>query len=243
MSVACYARVSTVDQDLSRQIDSVLSFATDQLDADLGTDATNLVIADHIESQATSPVAYGDVTIFFDKSTGTNTDRSGHRDLMDYVETADLDAVVVHSVSRLSRSIRDLDRIAERIVQENGTALHILSEGFDLVPGEDDPFQRAMFRLLGVFAELEAELAQKRTKEGIATRMANEAYHHGPAPLGFEKNDGRLIETDGYDRVRTVLELVDDGELSKRKAASELDTSRRTIGRALDRKELYGLAA
>ena len=242
MTIACYARVSTKDQDLSRQIDSVLSFATDRLGADLKTDASNLVIADHIEDSAVSPVTYGDVTLYFDKATGTNTYRSGHQDLMTAVDEQDLDAVVVHSVSRLSRSIRDLDRIAERIVQENETALHILSEGFDLAPGEDDPFQRAMFRLLGVFAELEADLAQQRTREGLATRLSNEEYHHGPAPLGFKKNDGVLIETEGFDRVRTVLSMVDMGELSKRRAARELDTSRRTIGRALDRKELYGLA-
>lgn len=71
--------------------------------------------------------------------------------------------------------------------------------------------------------------------------MENEDYHHGPAPLGFEKEDGHLIEAGNFDRVRTVLEMVQDGELSKRKAARELDTSRRTINRSLGRAELYGL--
>ena len=43
------------------------------------------------------------------------------------------------------------------------------------------------------------------------------------------------------DAVRTTLELVLDDELSKRKAAAELDTSRRTINRCLERLELYRL--
>lgn len=51
--------------------------------------------------------------------------------------------------------------------------------------------------------------------------------------------DGRLIEAADFDRVRSMLEMVQDGDLSKRKAARELDTSRRTINRALDRWELY----
>ena len=241
MEVACYARVSTTDQDLSRQIGSVLDFATDTLDADLKTEASHSIIADHIEDKAISPVTYGDVTIFFDKATGTNTDRNGHTELLTRVCEGDFDAVVVHSVSRLSRSIRDLDRIVDQIVEDNNTRLHIISEGFDFVPAEKDPYQMALFRVLGVFAELEAEMAQIRTKEGIATRMANEDYHHGPPPLGFDKTDGHLIEKAEFDRVRTVLEMVNAGELSKRKAARELDTSRRTIGRALERKELYGL--
>jgi DNA invertase Pin-like site-specific DNA recombinase len=71
--------------------------------------------------------------------------------------------------------------------------------------------------------------------------MQNDDYHHGPAPLGFDKNDGRLIEAATYDRVVAVLEGVRRDELSKRKAARQLDTSRATINRALDRAELYGL--
>jgi len=120
--------------------------------------------------------------------------------------------------------------------------LHIISEGFELVPGEDDPFQRAMFRLLGVFAELEADLAQQRAREGLAARMNSDEYHHGPAPLGFRKEDGQLYRATNYDEVVVALEDVDAGEMSKRQAAKELETSRRSIGRALeDRRELYGL--
>ncbi|RDZ39417.1 resolvase [Haloferax sp. Atlit-10N] len=241
MNVACYARVSTLDQSLARQVTSTLKFAAD-LDSNLETSGTPEELAEQIEAgAATSPMHLGDTTLYFDKSTGTNTNRDGYRDLLNDVDAGHYDAVVVHSVSRMSRSIRDLDQTAERIVEENETALHIISENFDLVPGERDPYQDAMFRLLGVFAQLEADIAKQRTKEGIQTRMANEEYHHGPAPLGFEKDDGYLIEADGFDRVCAVLELVDDSALSKRKAARELGTSRRTINRSLDREELYGL--
>ena len=144
MDVACYVRVSTEDQSLERQLSSTTAFAHD-----LGA-------------------APADVITFRDKSMGTNTDRSGYRDMMSQVESGEFDAVVVHSVSRIARSIRDLDRTVERIVDESKTALHIISEGFDLSPEETGPYQTAMLRLLGVFAELEADLAQKRTREGIA---------------------------------------------------------------------------
>jgi DNA invertase Pin-like site-specific DNA recombinase len=218
MRAATYVRVSTKDQSLERQLESTHEYARD-----LGADPAS-------------------IETYRDKSTGTDTERSGYRELMGDVDDGEFDAVVVHSVSRISRSIRDLDQIVERIVEENETALHIISESFDIRPDDDDPFQRAMLRLLGVFAELEADLAQKRTREGLRTRLQNEEYHHGPAPLGFEKNDGHLREGPEYDHVRATLELVDEGDLSKRKAAKELDSSRRTINRSLDRGELYGLA-
>jgi DNA invertase Pin-like site-specific DNA recombinase len=217
MDVACYVRVSTKDQSLDRQLRSTTEYA-ERLGADLD-----------------------DVEMYRDKQTGTNKSRSGYQDLLEDVQAGGYDAVVVNSVSRISRSIRDLDDTVDRIVGESDTALHIVSEGFDIRPGDDDPYQRALLQLLGVFAELEANMAQQRTKEGIRTRMQEDDYHHGPAPLGFEKNDGHLREGPEYDHVRATLELVAEDELSKRKAAAELDTSRRTINRALERPELYAL--
>jgi DNA invertase Pin-like site-specific DNA recombinase len=219
VNVACYVRVSTADQSLERQLE-----ATNEHAQDLGADAA-------------------DIKTYRDKSTGTNTDRSDYHQLLADVDDGRFDAVVVNSISRVARSIRDFEDTVEHIVEDNDTALHIISEGFELVPGDEDPYQRAMLQILGVFAELEAKMAQNRTREGIRTRMENEEYHHGPAPLGFDKNDGHLIEAANFDRVVAVLEDVRRDELSKRKAARELDTSRATINRALGRVEMYGLAS
>lgn len=213
--IGAYVRVSTEDQDLNRQLKATSRYAEDRLDATV----------DELE-------------IYRDKSTGTDTERSGYTDMMDDLE--ELEIVVVKSISRISRSIRDLDRTVERF-EEADTELHIIDEKLEMRPDDDDPYQTAMFQLLGVFAELEANMAQQRTKEGIAARQQSDDYHHGRAPLGFDKNDGQLIEGENYDTVVTVLEMVQKGELSKRKAARELDTTRSTIGSAIDRTNLYGL--
>lgn len=216
--IACYLRVSTDDQSLERQHSATAEYAQRELDADLG-----------------------DLTFYRDKATGTNVNRGGYRELIEAVES--YDAVVVNSVSRISRSIRDLDRTVERIVEDAGTELHIISEGFRLAPDVDDPYQKAMLQMLGVFAELEAEMAQQRTREGLAQRRRDPEYAHRPAPLGFEKDDGALVEGDDYHDVCAVLDMVASGDLSKRKAATRLDTTRATIRNALtDRPELYGLA-
>jgi DNA invertase Pin-like site-specific DNA recombinase len=215
VKVANYVRVSTEDQDLQRQIEATLEYA-EQLGANKAS-----------------------VETFRDKSTGTNTNRQQFRELLDRAE--DFDAIVVNSVSRLARSVRDFEDVVDRIVEDAGTELHIISEGFEITDEENDPYQKAMLQMLSVFAELEAEMAQARTREGLRTRMKNDEYHHGPAPLGFEKNDGRLIEGPNYDHVTFILQQVADDELSKRKASQELDCARSTIGRALDRAELYGI--
>jgi len=241
--IHAYARVSTPDQSLKRQVHSIIPYAENNFDADV--DEWGLEdLADYVAeaSPSVSPIEVGDVVLHFDRSTGTNTSRDGYRGLLDSVRDGDVDAVVTHSVSRISRSIRDLDATAETIVEENETELHIISEGFELVPGEGDPFQRAMFRLLGVFAELEADLAQQRAKEGLAARMNSDDYTHGPAPLGHYKEDGEIYQDTNYDEVCIALEQIDRGDLSKRQGAKKLDTSRRTINRCIqERRDLYGL--
>ncbi|WP_181693278.1 recombinase family protein [Natronomonas sp. LN261] len=217
MSVANYVRVSTEDQSLKRQLHATIEYAED-----LGVDRSA-------------------IETFRDKSTGTDTNRQEFTELLERAE--EFDAIVVHSVSRIARSIRDFEDTVDRVVDDAGTELHIISEGFELIPGENDPYQKAMLQMLAVFAELEAEMAQNRTREGLRTRMQNDEYHHGPAPLGFEKNDGRLIEGANYDHVVVILQEVVSNNLSKRKAASELDCARVTINRALERAELYGIEA
>ena len=217
--IGCYCRVSTEDQDLDRQRDATAEYAQSTLGAELA-----------------------DLEFYEDKSTGTNVSRAGFQRLVADVESGDIETVVVNSISRVARSIRDLDETVDTL-QQHGAALHIISESIVIDPDGEDPYQRAMLQLLGVFAELEAKMVQQRVRAGIQARMnADEEYHHGRAPLGFESEDGRLYQNEQYDDVVATLELVREENVSKRQAAHELDTSRATIDRALDRAELYGLA-
>lgn len=215
--IGCYCRVSTEDQNFDRQLEATSEYAQNQLS-----------------------VEPADIEVFRDRSTGTDTARSGYLSLMESVEAGEIQIVVAKSVSRIARSIRDLDRTAERVTEARAE-LHIIDEGLVMQSDAEDPYQNALFRLLGVFAQLEAELAQQRTREGIAARKSEDGYHHGRPPLGFESADGHLVEASNYDQVVSVLELAQKGELSKRAAARELGTSRPTVDRALDRGKLYGI--
>jgi DNA invertase Pin-like site-specific DNA recombinase len=218
MQVAAYARVSTAEQNLDRQLTATTNYASERFG---------------VEPDA---IAY-----YRDKSTGTNTRRSGYQSLMSDVDDGALDAVVVHEVSRVARSIGDLEQTVERL-DDADTELHIVSNSMVFKPGEHDPYQRALLQLLGVFAELEAEIKRRNIREGIAARQESDEYQHGPAPLGFAKQDGQLREGADYHRVVAVLDQVQRGDMSQRQAAKELDTSRRTIRRAVEeRPELYGL--
>lgn len=215
MKVAKYHRVSTENQSLDRQ-----------------TSATKQYVDEHFPG--------AEVLALADADTGTNTDRTDYKRLMEAVEAGDVDVVVVKDMSRIARSVRDLMRTVDR-VREAGVELHFIDDPIEVRPDDDDPTQDLMLQILAAVAEFEAKITRQRTREGIAARMESDDYHHGPAPLGFEKKDGELLESPDYDRVCAVLEMVQNDELSKRKAAKRLESSRATINRALDRAELYGI--
>lgn len=215
-TTACYCRVSTEDQSLQRQVDSVRTYA-EQIGVDVG-----------------------ELELYRDKSSGTNTARKRYREMMDDVEAGKVDRVVVHEISRLARSLRDLDRTVSTIV-DAGAEVHFVRDNLVFGSDDDNPMDRLMMQMLGAFAEWEARVKRLNTKEGIAARQADPDYHHGPAPLGFTKDDGRLIEADDYDRVCAVLEMKVKGQMGTREAARELDCGTATINRALDRGALYGL--
>jgi DNA invertase Pin-like site-specific DNA recombinase len=182
------------------------------------------------------------VRTFADADTGTNTDREDYQRLMAAVESGEIQTVVVKDMSRIARSVRDLMRTVDRL-REAGVALHFIDDPIEVRPNDNDPTQDLMLQILAAVAEFEAKITQQRVREGIAARQESDDYHHGPAPLGFEKDDGRLLETTQYDQVCAILKMVAEDELSQRQAANRLDCGRKTVRRAINEKpELYGLA-
>ncbi|MEF8885667.1 MAG: recombinase family protein, partial [Haloarculaceae archaeon] len=79
--------MSTDEQELDRQVTATREYALNILEADAG-----------------------DLELYQDKSTGTDTARDGYKRLVSDSESGKVDTLVVKSVSRLARSIRDLDR-------------------------------------------------------------------------------------------------------------------------------------
>lgn len=220
MTVATYVRVSTTDQNLDRQLEATHNYAVEEL----GVDPSS-------------------IEVYRDKSTGTDVERSGYQTLLDDADSSQIEAVVVHEVSRIARSISDLERTVDRL-RNAGVAVHIVSERMVLRPEkeDEDPYQRALFQMLGVFAELDAKIKRQNIRQGIAARQESDDYRHGPAPLGFEKDDGQLVEAGDYHRVCETLEQVARDEMSQRSAATELGCGRKTIRRAVnERADLYGL--
>ncbi|UPM44863.1 recombinase family protein [Halocatena salina] len=214
-TTALYCRVSTADQDLSRQRQITSEYATDRLG-----------------------VEPAEIELYLDKQTGTNTDRDGYRDLMNDIENGEIRQVIASEVSRISRSVRDFSATVERIVDENSVGLHILDMGIDLDPNDSDPYTRAFLTVAATFAELEAEIKRENVREGIAAAQEQGKWHGRP-PFGFDVgSEGYLTPNDDYEKAVVALDELDKGA-SKRKLACSLGISRSTVRKIADNRERY----
>lgn len=215
-SATIYARVSTSDQDLEHQKESLWEYVDEEL-----------------------PFDRGDVEVLQDQSTGTNTDRSGYRKLMERVKNEETDAVVVRSVTRVARDMRDLYSTVDDLV-ENGCGLYIMNDGIEIPPGEDLGMRdKILFNTFALAAELEAEMIRERTLEGLRAAEKAGKWTSRP-PYGFTTDDdGYLQPTDEFNQAVRAIRAVEDKGMSDRKAARHSGVPRRTIPNLLERKELY----
>jgi DNA invertase Pin-like site-specific DNA recombinase len=98
--------------------------------------------------------------VFEEKASGGRWDRPELHRLLDQLREGDV--VVVWKLDRLSRSLKDLLHILER-VEDAGAAFRSLTEAVDTA----GPAGRMMMQMLGAFAEFERAMVRERTRAGL----------------------------------------------------------------------------
>lgn len=103
--------------------------------------------------------------IFEERASGGRWDRPELHRLLDRLGPGDV--LVVWKLDRLSRSLKDLLVILDRIAKL-GAGFRSLTENID----GTTPSGRMMMHMLGSFAEFERELVRKRTQAGLRSARA-----------------------------------------------------------------------
>tara|TARA_B100000678_G_scaffold243912_1_gene215704 strand:+ start:172 stop:765 length:594 start_codon:yes stop_codon:yes gene_type:complete len=103
--------------------------------------------------------------IFVESASGGRWDRPELHRLLDKLRKDDV--VVVWKLDRLSRSLKDLLTIMERI-DEAGAGFRSLTETVDTTSAAG----RMLMQMLGAFAEFEREMIRERTKAGLEAARA-----------------------------------------------------------------------
>lgn len=106
---------------------------------------------------------------FLDKATGKNTDRPQFKAMMNYLREGD--TLYVESISRLSRSIRDLLKTVDEL-EEKKVKFVSVKENIDT----STPQGKFMLSIFAALAELEREQMLQRQAEGIKIAKAAGKY-------------------------------------------------------------------
>jgi DNA invertase Pin-like site-specific DNA recombinase len=103
--------------------------------------------------------------VFEDKASGGRWDRPELHRLLDQLRAGD--TLVVWKLDRLSRSLKDLLHILER-VEAVGARFRSLTEAVDTA----GPAGRMLMQMLGSFAEFERAMVRERTRAGLKAAAA-----------------------------------------------------------------------
>jgi DNA invertase Pin-like site-specific DNA recombinase len=107
--------------------------------------------------------------------------RPGFDQLCQGVARRDFDQVAAWSVDRLGRSLQDLVAFLAEL-HAKGIDLYLHQQGLDT----GTPSGKAMFQMLGVFAEFERAMIVERVKSGLA-RARSQGKRLGRPPVGYDK--------------------------------------------------------
>ena len=106
--------------------------------------------------------------IFVDRASGKNTDRPKFQEMLNYVREGD--RVIVHSMDRFARSLKDLVTEVDQLVKR-GVAIQFVKENITFT-AQATPMDNLMLQLMGAFAQFEREIILERQKEGIKIAAA-----------------------------------------------------------------------
>ena len=148
---------------------------------------------------------------FTDKASGKDINRPELQAMLDYVREGD--HIYVHSMDRLSRSLRDLQEVVERLTGK-GITVSFVKESLNFEPpatGADahkTAYSTLMLQLLGAVSQFERALIKERQREGIAIAKSKKLYKgRKPALDKAAVSKLRMMANDGVSKVEIAETL------------------------------------
>ena len=153
---------------------------------------------------------------FIEKVSAKDTNRPKLKEMMEFVREGD--TVYIHDFSRLARSTKDLLDITEQLQHKD---VHLISnkENIDTSTATG----KLMLTMIGAIAEFERANLLERQREGIAIAKSKGKYK-GRKPVEVNK--------DTFER---QYERYKNRELNKGQLAAELNVSRPTLEKLIDK--------
>lgn len=141
------------------------------------------------------------VDVFMDA--GQSGTKMKNRDgLQNALSAINKDTVLIfYSLSRLSRSLQDMLKIAGT-VEKAGGQLVSLTENFDTTT----PSGQMVFNLLSSFAQYESQIISERTRGALRHKKARGEQYSNVTPFGFKLVNKKLVEID--EEMKVIKRIV-----------------------------------
>jgi DNA invertase Pin-like site-specific DNA recombinase len=167
------------------------------------------------EAQIAALRAAGCKDVYEEKASGGRWDRPELHRLLDRIAPGDV--VVIYKLDRLSRSLKDLLLVLERLERAQAS-FRSLTEAIDT----STPAGQMMMHIVGAFAQFERAMLRERTKTGL-----DAARRKG-------RIGGRRPKLNDHQQRETVA-LVTSGQMTAADAARLLRIHPSTVSRMLAR--------
>jgi DNA invertase Pin-like site-specific DNA recombinase len=151
--------------------------------------------------------------VFEEHASGGRWDRPELHRMLDFLREGD--CVVVWKLDRLSRSLRDLLQIMDRITDRKA-GFRSLTESIDTTA----PAGRMLMQMLGSFAEFEREMIRERTRAGLEAARARGRLLGRPPKLSRQQRT-------------EVVDMVISGRHTSADAARLFRVSPTTVSRVV----------
>ncbi len=166
-------------------------------------------------AQTTALKAAGCELLFQEKASGGRWDRPELHRLMGQLRQGDV--LVVWKLDRLSRSLKDVLILMEKISQA-GAGFRSLTEAIDT----SSPGGRMMMQIIGTFAEFERAMLRERTRNGL-----DEARKRGR--IGGRRPKLKTSQQ------KEIISLVNTGQKTAAEAAKLFNVHPSTVSRLIKR--------
>ena len=161
--------------------------------------------------EVTTPTGYVQV---IEQASGRTQDRPALTEMLTNLAIGD--TVLVNDISRLARSLKDLNELVTKITSK-GVSLRFEREGLEFSGDKANPTNQLMLNVIGAIYQFEVDIKKDRQREGIEAAKAKNVYK------------GRSADVR---RNSSILELHKEG-MSQRNLAKELDCSLSTVQRII----------
>ena len=185
-----------------------------------------------LDRQIAALEAAGCQRIFSDKKSGKNAEREELKKALDYLRPND--TLIVPSLDRLGRSIKDLIGIVGAL-REQGIGFRSLHESLDTTT----PGGRLVFHVFAALAEFIRELIVQGTHEGLAAaRARGERLGRPPAMTEEQIRHARAMLTDPEASISSIAKLLGVSRMTIYKYVPELAAGRASLVASDARKEI-----